>query len=62
MEKKQCPKCGCEEIGKGKAGGYGNILPVGKVFTMGSPVIFDICTNCGHILEMKVTQPYKFKD
>jgi hypothetical protein len=58
----KCPICGSCEIGKGKLRGYADMAPVkGYVFTTGSPVIADICTNCGHILSMRVEKPEKFK-
>ena len=60
MEVIQCPKCGCKEIGKGILGGYAKMKPVGKIFRA-SDVIADVCTECGHILEMKVSQPEEFK-
>lgn len=62
MQEKECPKCGCKEMGKGKLSGYAMMSPVGKIFSMGSEIIAEICTECGHILEMKVKHPEKFKD
>ena len=60
MEHKKCPKCKSENIGKGKFNDYTAIIPLGKFF--GSRIIADICTDCGHIFEMKVTKPEKFKN
>ncbi len=60
MEHKKCPKCESENIGKGKFNDYTVIIPLGKFF--GSRIIADICTDCGHVFEMKVTKPEKFKD
>ncbi|MGE4283861.1 MAG: transcription initiation factor TFIIIB [Clostridia bacterium] len=61
MQDKECPKCGCKEIGSGKLSGYASVQPVGKMFSMGSEIIASICTECGYILEMKVLHPEKFK-
>lgn len=60
-ENKECPMCGSKDIGKGKLSGYANMMPIGKIFTTGSEVVADICTNCGHILAMKVEKPEKFR-
>ena len=63
MEQEKCPKCNCDKIGKGKiGGGYASMMPLGKIFSMGSDIIADICTHCGYILGMKVKRPDKFKD
>ncbi|MDU1538667.1 MAG: transcription initiation factor TFIIIB [Paeniclostridium sordellii] len=56
-----CPKCGCTEIAEGKQNGYARIYPVDNIFGMGSNVIYDICTNCGYILCMRVEKPGRFK-
>ncbi|MTI49317.1 transcription initiation factor TFIIIB [Sporosalibacterium faouarense] len=58
---KECPECGCKEISKGKLSGYASMMPAYKTLSMGSAIIADICTNCGHILSMKVTRPEKFR-
>lgn len=60
-EKKKCPNCGHSEIGKGKFSGYAALCPVGKIMSTGSPIIVDVCTNCGLILQMSVKYPEKFK-
>jgi len=60
-EKKECPICGCIEIGQGKHISQGKLMPLNKVLTSGSEVIAEICTNCGHILSMRVVNPEKFK-
>jgi hypothetical protein len=63
MENNQvCPICGCKEIGHGKHSYQGCMYPLnGGIFSTGSEVIADICTNCGHILSMRVEKPEKFK-
>jgi len=58
----KCPDCGNAEIGKGKLSGYAVLTPLGKILSMGSPIIADVCTNCGTIIKMKVEKPEKFKD
>lgn len=59
-DKSKCPDCGNTEIGQGKLNGYAVLRPVGKILSMGSPIIADVCTNCGLILQMKVEHPEKF--
>lgn len=61
MAETKCPVCGSREIGKGKFDGYAALKPVGKVFSTGSSVIVNLCTDCGTILGMKVEKPEKFK-
>jgi hypothetical protein len=36
-------------------------VPLKGIFKTGSEVIADICTECGHILSMRVKNPEKFK-
>jgi predicted nucleic-acid-binding Zn-ribbon protein len=60
-DKKECPICDCNEIGQGKHMAQGNLFPLHKVFTSGSEVITEICTNCGHILSMRAVTPHIFK-
>lgn len=61
-ENKECPKCGSNKKGKGKQVHQGKMLPIDNITLLGgSDIISDICTNCGHILEMKVEKPEKFK-
>ena len=56
----KCPKCGSNELGKGKHSGYGVMYPVGKM-SLGSDIIYTICTKCGYIIEGYVSKPDKFK-
>jgi predicted RNA-binding Zn-ribbon protein involved in translation (DUF1610 family) len=60
-DKKECPICGCSEIGQGKQMAQAKMMPINKFFSSGSVVIADICTSCGHILSMRVAEPEKFK-
>lgn len=61
LDNKLCPICGSSEIGQGKQTAQGKMMPVDNALSFGSVVIADICTNCGHILSMKVVNPEKFK-
>ena len=61
-ENKECPKCGSSEIGQGKQMRQAKMLPIDNISILGgSDIISDICTNCGHILDMRVEKPEKFK-
>ncbi|MGI6119699.1 MAG: transcription initiation factor TFIIIB [Desulfosporosinus sp.] len=61
MSEIRCPECGNREIGKGKLDGYAALTPLGKIFSTGSAIIIDVCTECGAIIKMKVEKPEKFK-
>lgn len=56
---KKCPICGCENIGEGK---LNSCMMPNDGNWLSSKVIADICTECGHVLSMKVKNPEKFKD
>ncbi len=58
---KECRICGCKEIGKGILCPNAKMFPIDKTFSLGSKIIADICTKCGYILSMRVTNPEKFK-
>lgn len=60
-QKEQCPKCGCNEIGKGKQNGDALVFPVNKIFSLGSTITHRICTNCGFVIGSYVEDPSKFK-
>jgi predicted RNA-binding Zn-ribbon protein involved in translation (DUF1610 family) len=62
MAETRCPNCGNNKIGKGKLEGYAALIPVGKLFTTGSTIIADVCTECGTIIRMKAEKPEKFKN
>ena len=57
----KCPDCGNTEIGRGKLSGYAVLEPINKIFSTGSDILVDVCTNCVTIIKMKVKQPEKFK-
>lgn len=56
----QCPECGGSEFGLGVfQQGFATLIPRERM--TGSPVEATVCTQCGHILSMRVTKPEKFK-
>ncbi|RSD28403.1 transcription initiation factor TFIIIB [Mesobacillus subterraneus] len=57
---KECPKCGGTDLGRGKHNGYGVMYPDGKM-SLGSEVLYIICTTCGYVIESYVRKPEKFK-
>ena len=59
---KVCPKCNSTELGEGVLSGYAAMMPKGKILTSGSAILATVCTKCGHIIEMKVKDPQKFKE
>lgn len=59
-ENKECPICGCTEIGEGILSGYATMRPANKYLSFGSNVLADVCTKCGHILSFRVADPEKF--
>ncbi|KML36037.1 transcription initiation factor TFIIIB [Cytobacillus firmus] len=61
MKVENCPKCGSNELGKGKHSGYGVMFPVDKM-SLGSDIEYVICTSCGFIIEGYVKKPEKFKN
>ncbi|WP_434964676.1 transcription initiation factor TFIIIB [Cytobacillus firmus] len=61
MKAENCPKCGSNELGKGKHSGYGVMFPVYKM-SLGSDIEYVICTSCGFIIEGYVKKPEKFKN
>ncbi|NLK00980.1 MAG: transcription initiation factor TFIIIB [Clostridia bacterium] len=60
MNVDKCPDCGSSKIGKGKLEGYATLRPLGKIFTTGSAIIVDVCTECGTIIKMRAEKPEKF--
>lgn len=58
----ECPICGSKEIKEGKQSGYARMYPINSFLNIGgSNIIARICTDCGHILSMRVEKPEKFK-
>jgi len=62
---KECPVCGSQEIRQGQQSGEARMFPIKSILLNilkgGSNVIAIICSDCGHILSMKVENPEKFK-
>ncbi len=59
MEEK-CPYCGKQEFVEGKQEGYAIIVPVNKIFTLKSQILYHlICLNCGAIVKSYVKDPKK---
>ncbi len=58
----RCPECGSRKIGKGKLDGYAVLRPADKLFSTGSAIIAEVCSNCGLIIQWRVKKPEKFKD
>lgn len=61
MKIKECPLCGCNEIGEGIQNNYAKVHPVGDFMSFGSDIIHYICTDCGYIIASRVKKPEKFK-
>ncbi|AYF54312.1 hypothetical protein Z957_06535 [Clostridium sp. K25] len=60
---KQCPKCNSKEIKQGILGPNAKLIAMGSILTIGnaSDIIAEVCTNCGHILELKAANPKALK-
>ena len=56
----KCPRCESNEIGKGIFDGYAPMRVVGKIFSSSS-VLTDVCSDCGYVIAMTVSNPHKFK-
>ena len=59
-QEKRCPECGGINLSQGKWAGYSALHPIGKVFSLGSEIIADLCTDCGLIISMRAKNPEKF--
>ncbi|TKI68541.1 hypothetical protein FC756_10345 [Lysinibacillus mangiferihumi] len=58
-----CKACGGGSFVSGQVGSetsQGNVRPIGSVFSVGSPYIFNFCKDCGEVASIKVTKPQKF--
>jgi uncharacterized Zn finger protein len=60
-ENKPCNECGGTSFGTGEIKGYGAVIPTHKILSNGSPLILNICTNCGLVNSLRVKYPEKFK-
>jgi hypothetical protein len=61
METNKCEVCSSSELGEGVWSGYARLNPKGKFSLSGSNVIVDVCSDCGHIQNMRVKNPKIFK-
>lgn len=61
VEVTECPKCGGKELGKGVHNDYAALTPYKKIISMGSAIIYILCTDCGFIIESYVAKPNRFK-
>lgn len=56
-----CKSCGSNNFTKGKITNYDAVLmPVDKIFSNGSPLIYTFCKECGEVASIKVQKPEKF--
>jgi transcription elongation factor Elf1 len=56
----RCPRCGSTEIGKGNFAGYASVDPMDKSL-YSSVFNADICTDCGLVIQIEVSNPSKLK-
>ena len=52
-----CIRCGSDSYGEGESRGEGRIYPRNKVFSIGSPRILIVCTNCGEVNSVMLKRP-----
>ena len=57
VKAEKCPQCGGRNLGVGKFDGYSQLSAGGF---KSSPVEALVCSDCGLILELRVTKPQKF--
>lgn len=63
MKIKECPLCGCNEIGEGIQMNHAKVYPADNfLMSFGSDIIHYICTDCGYIIASRVKKPEKFKE
>ncbi|WP_440837394.1 hypothetical protein [Paenibacillus sp. 22594] len=61
QENRICPTCGGSHFTKGvMKSSDANVRPIGKPFSLGSPVIFTFCKQCGEVASIKIEKPEKF--
>jgi hypothetical protein len=59
---KTCVRCGGTSFGEGETRGEGSILPVNKLLSFGSSLLFTICLDCGEVNSIRARHPEKFKN
>jgi uncharacterized Zn finger protein len=61
QENLTCKACGSTTFAKGEVNnGTANLMPIGKFFSFGSPVIFTFCKKCGEVASIKIEKPDMF--
>jgi uncharacterized Zn finger protein len=61
QENLTCKACGNTTFAKGELNAVdARVMPIGKSFTFGSPVIYTFCKKCGEVASIKITKPEKF--
>ncbi|WP_141504590.1 hypothetical protein [Paenibacillus luteus] len=61
QENLSCKVCGSNTFAKGEIiNGYARVMPIGKMFASGSPVIYTFCKECGEVASIKIEKPEKF--
>ncbi|MNC41197.1 hypothetical protein D3C76_226340 [compost metagenome] len=61
QENRVCKTCGSSNFTEGEMrNGYANVMPIGKPFSFGSPVIFIFCKQCGEVASIIIEKPDKF--
>ncbi|MDH6373277.1 hypothetical protein CA600_24185 [Paenibacillus sp. VTT E-133280] len=56
-----CKSCGSTTFTKGEVSSAdANLMPIGKSFSFGSPLIYTFCKMCGEVVSIKVEKPEKF--
>lgn len=56
-----CPNCGGQEWGIGKLEGHATLRPFDRIFSTGSSLLVELCTDCGYVSSIRVQDPKKFK-
>lgn len=56
-----CKACGSHLFAKGKiSNGHAKIMPIDKMFSKGSSLIYTLCKECGEVSSIKVEDTSKF--
>ncbi|MEK3795617.1 hypothetical protein MKX42_28120 [Paenibacillus sp. FSL R7-0204] len=56
-----CKACGSTTFVKGEVNAVdARVMPIGKTFSFGSPVIYTFCKKCGEVASIRIKNPDKF--
>lgn len=55
-----CQNCGCSEIIETTMKDV-KLKPVNNIYCSGSPVLLNVCSQCGLVLSIKAEKPEKLK-